>query len=657
MRSIDWAATPLGPSERWPQSLRTMIPAMLASSFAMRVLWGPQLIMLYNDAYLPVLGRDKHPFAMGHPVQDSFRELWHIVGPMWDRVLGGETISLDDTLLPLHRNGYLEECYFTLSYSPMRDDDGMIAGVLGVVYETTDRVLAERRLRALRGLAAHAAAATTSISVEATSAGALAVLADDVHDVPYALLYITDEDGQKARLAGTARLPPDSAAAQPIVAIDADGSDGAPAIWPLGSDGERRLVEVGPRFGALPGGMWPEPSRQAVVAPLERSGLQGFVVIGISPRRAFDDAYADFCDLAANQIATTIAGARSYAEERRIARRARLGSDVGAALTSGLSFAAQLDRCTAAVVRNLDADFAGIWILDEDEPALSLAAGSGAAALEAGLRRVPVGEGEVGAVAAERSAQLRNDVRRDGLNAFAGHPLIVGGRLYGVLALYSTQSIDRRVLDTLAAIVDSIAVGIERRRIEDERLRLLEREQSALAEAERHRSRLDKLFMQAPAAICVLRGRDHVYEFVNPRYRELVGERDYVGNPLRVVIPEVVPTLVPILDRVFDSGEPFFGNEYPIPLFRKGKLDDTLFNFIYQPIFDSDNAIEGIAVVAFEVTDQVHARQRSEQLAQALERPTRSSISSPMSRRTISRRRCAASPTCRSGSKRRSPTR
>jgi hypothetical protein len=82
---------------------------MLASRFAMRILWGEELVLLYNDAYVPVLGPRKHPRAMGRPAQESFRELWDTVGPMFQRVLGGETLSLEDGSLPLDRRGFLEE--------------------------------------------------------------------------------------------------------------------------------------------------------------------------------------------------------------------------------------------------------------------------------------------------------------------------------------------------------------------------------------------------------------------------------------------------------------------------------------------------------------------------------------------------------------------
>ncbi|MBC7975362.1 MAG: hypothetical protein H7138_10280, partial [Myxococcales bacterium] len=154
MRGIDWSASPLGRPERWPRNLQVLVPVILASQFPMRILWGAEMIMLYNDSYRPILGESKHPAAMASRTQDHFSEVWSTVGPMFERVRAGEAIALYDTLLPLDRNGYLEECYFTLSYSPIPGDDGIIGGVLGVVHETTRRVLGDRRLATLRALSA-----------------------------------------------------------------------------------------------------------------------------------------------------------------------------------------------------------------------------------------------------------------------------------------------------------------------------------------------------------------------------------------------------------------------------------------------------------------------------------------------------------------------
>jgi signal transduction histidine kinase/CheY-like chemotaxis protein len=150
---LDWSSTPLGPTEAWPSALRMAVETCLSSRFPMLVCWGPQLAMIYNDAYQPILGGTKHPGALGRPIKQVWAEVWGIVGPMLESVLsGGEPTWFEDQMLVIDRNGFLEECYFTYSFSPIRDDSGAVGGVLCVVSETTERVLGERRLATLTGL-------------------------------------------------------------------------------------------------------------------------------------------------------------------------------------------------------------------------------------------------------------------------------------------------------------------------------------------------------------------------------------------------------------------------------------------------------------------------------------------------------------------------
>ncbi|HVA90459.1 MAG TPA: PAS domain-containing protein, partial [Chloroflexota bacterium] len=204
VRALDWSTTPLGPSESWPQSLRTALSICLASRFPILIWWGPDLVMLYNDAYRPILGATKHPRALGQRGRDCWPEIWDLIGPMLAGVLTtGEATWSDDQLLPLDRNGYVEECYFTFSYSPIRDETGGIGGVFTAVTETTGRVLGERRLATLRELATRTAQATTA---ENACALATAALCENQADVPFALLYLVDSDGRAARLAAASGL-------------------------------------------------------------------------------------------------------------------------------------------------------------------------------------------------------------------------------------------------------------------------------------------------------------------------------------------------------------------------------------------------------------------------------------------------------------------
>ena len=146
IRRKNWSETPLGPVDGWPQTLKIAVRLLLDTGFPMYVAWGPDLIQLYNDAYRPMLGESKHPFALGARAVDTFPEAWDWVGPAFDRVIQGEAFSADDLLIPLNRNGYLEDCYFTFSYTPLRDETGAVRGILVPLVETTQTVLTRKRL-------------------------------------------------------------------------------------------------------------------------------------------------------------------------------------------------------------------------------------------------------------------------------------------------------------------------------------------------------------------------------------------------------------------------------------------------------------------------------------------------------------------------------
>ncbi len=157
-RRKDWKATQLGPVEEWPQSLRTIIGIILNSKFPMFLWWGPELICLYNDAYRPSLGqKGKHPSILGMKAEDAWPEIWSIIKPLIDQVMnGGEATWSQDQLIPIYRNGIIEDVYWTFSYSPAYDESGKVAGVLVTCAETTAQVLtqkkleeSERRLRAM----------------------------------------------------------------------------------------------------------------------------------------------------------------------------------------------------------------------------------------------------------------------------------------------------------------------------------------------------------------------------------------------------------------------------------------------------------------------------------------------------------------------------
>ena len=187
IRNFDWCNHPLGPPDRWPQSLKTIIRIMLASRYAMWMGWGPEFYFFCNDAYLPTVGI-KENWVLGASARKVWEEIWRDIGPRAESVVETGKATWDESLLLfLERSGYPEETYHTFSYSPIPDDSGAIGGMLCVVTEDTERVIGERRLATLRELGADLAAINTEAQLFSAIRRHL-----DAHakDLPFALIYL-----------------------------------------------------------------------------------------------------------------------------------------------------------------------------------------------------------------------------------------------------------------------------------------------------------------------------------------------------------------------------------------------------------------------------------------------------------------------------------
>ncbi len=319
IRAFDWSTTPVGAIETWPQSLITAIRIMLGSRYPMFVWWGRSLTKFYNDAYIPVLGK-RHPQALGQPASKVWEEIWDTLGPQTELVLNeGQSTWNEQRLLVMERNGYIEETYFTFSYSPAASDEGGIGGVFCACTEDTRQVLSDRRLRTLRELAA--ATAETKTIEEACETSAQ-VLGQNPYDVPFALIYLLDRTQTQAELVGATGISVNLPASP--VRIDLQQSNQQSNNWLLSTvltSGKSQLIRQFPsHWGTLPGGAWSDPTTQAIVLPLATSTqtqLTGFLIVGISSRRELDDDYRGFFDLVAGQITTAITNAQTYEAERK----------------------------------------------------------------------------------------------------------------------------------------------------------------------------------------------------------------------------------------------------------------------------------------------------------------------------------------------------
>jgi signal transduction histidine kinase len=278
--------------------------------------WGPELTFFCNDAYRPTLGV-KHPQALGMPAQKVWAEIWKDIGPRIDTVLGsGEATWEQALLLFLERSGYTEETYHTFSYSPLSDDAGRVAGMLCVVTEETERVIGERRLATLRELSSELAG---SHRREEVFAAVTRSLDANRRDLPFTITYLFDGDGTQARLAGATGLAPGDAAAARLVDIAR-----ADCPWPVGQLTASRspiiVTDLPSGFVGMVAGAWDKPPAQAAIVPVAGQGQNtaaGFLVVGINPYRRFDDSYGGFLSLMAGQIASGIANATAYEDERK----------------------------------------------------------------------------------------------------------------------------------------------------------------------------------------------------------------------------------------------------------------------------------------------------------------------------------------------------
>jgi signal transduction histidine kinase len=315
IRSMDWSATALGPIASWPQSLRTTVSLCLASNFPISLAWGPKHVQIYNDGYWPICG-GKHPYSMGQDFSECWASAWPAIGEAFERALGGATSFLEDQRMFLDRNGYLEETFFTFSFSPIRDESGGVGGLFHPVTETTTKMLSERRTRTLRDLAARTGKAK---STEEALSLAAQTLADAELDLPFALFYSIDAEAGTARLA--ARAGHLDAALRPELVDFRTADSNGWSLPTVAESGEAmRLDDLHARFGAFSCGPYPESPKTALALPITMPGSRrpiAILIAGVSSRLPLTDTYSAFYDLLATGVARAVSIARAYEEERR----------------------------------------------------------------------------------------------------------------------------------------------------------------------------------------------------------------------------------------------------------------------------------------------------------------------------------------------------
>ncbi|WP_411282146.1 ATP-binding protein [Gemmatimonas sp.] len=339
IRSMDWSETPLGPVDSWPQSLRTTVNICLAADLPICVIWGPGLVQLYNDGYRVICG-EKHPLSMGQNFRDCWKEAWPVIGDAHDLALAGDTAFLETQRIFLERHGFLEECFFTFSFSPIREEAGLVGGLFHPVIEMTAKMLGERRTRALRDLAARTSRAKSVIEALTLSAQ---TLAEYDLDLPFVHLYALDASGQQAQLVGSACVETETF----VTSIALAWEPTVQSIWPLDevfrSASTVPVDNVRERMGAIRCGPYPEPPTLALALPIIPPGAKrptAALIAGVSSRLPMNDSYRNFYDLLASAVTTAVANAQAFEDERNRAESL-----------------AELDRAKIAFFSNISHEF------------------------------------------------------------------------------------------------------------------------------------------------------------------------------------------------------------------------------------------------------------------------------------------------------------
>jgi PAS domain S-box-containing protein len=275
--------------------------------------WGPELTFFCNAAYRRDTLGGKYPWALGRPASEVWSEIWSDIGPRIGRVLSTGHATWDQSLLLfLERSGYAEETYHTFSYSPLRDDDGYIVGMLCVVSEDTEKVISERRMATLRDLGSDRRVLR---SEQESLNFAHEKLGHNLRDMPFALTYLFDESGN-ANLRGMSGITAGHPAAPQV--LRADG----PTVWPIqaAAQGETVFVDLdGGNFPDLPTGDWSEPPVTAMVVPLMEQGgtPSGLLVAALNRYRPINERNTGFVSLVAAYIAAGVGSARSFRDQQR----------------------------------------------------------------------------------------------------------------------------------------------------------------------------------------------------------------------------------------------------------------------------------------------------------------------------------------------------
>jgi PAS domain S-box-containing protein len=300
IRQFNWSQTSIGAVDTWKQSLQSSLNICLNSNFPIAIYWGPELCLLYNDAWSPIPG-NKHPWALGRPAKEVWPEIWNDIEPQFAKAFIGEPGGSKDALLPMQRHGYTEECYFDFTFTPVYGEDGKVEGIFNAVIETTYRVINERRASLLQKLSRRISNANTADEVYKKVTD---LLKNNTADIPFCFIYSLSEGEGPILVASTT---PD------IRVKDLPVND------LVNSASSTLITDLHLYMDHVPVNYWPESPTEGLLLPMRgnKGIINGFLFIGLSARRQFDGEYQIFAEQVAGIISGALNANDTMEEERK----------------------------------------------------------------------------------------------------------------------------------------------------------------------------------------------------------------------------------------------------------------------------------------------------------------------------------------------------
>ncbi len=676
-RTHNWAETALGTPDRWPQSLRTTLGIVLHSAFPMFLFWGTDLLCFYNDAYRPSLGTNgKHPAILGKPGKEAWPEIWDFIGPLIERVMAtGEPVWFEDQLLPIFRNGQLEDVYWTFSYSPAYGDDGQINGVLVTCTETTEKVLNAKQqqetttlLQAVFDSSAAGISVLKAVRNRGEGPNTDGPEQGDIIDFQYQLANrVTEQFNNRTDLVGQhygaihtaykqAGLFDDFVRAvetgQPIqrkLHYSSEGLDNWYATTAVKNDdgvvlsfhditaeqlSRQKIEESEQRFQA---------AIQAVEGILWTNNATGEME-GEQPGWAnlTGQTYADYQGYGwASAVHPDDAQPTVDAWNEAVRERKTFVFEHRVRVKSG-----NWESFSIRAIPLINADGTiREWVGVHTNVTEQRKAEAALRASEQNLRSIvesapfPIG------VFMGRALQIAS-VNQAIIDIWGKGPNLVGKLVSEVLPEFENQ----QIIDQLTSVYDT---GIPYH-AENQQVVLVKdgkpqpgyynysftplfdatgqvygvmntgADITALAVAKRQieasEQRFQNLIRDADVGIVVLTGPEMTVEIVNEAYGRLIDltPAELLGKSLFSIIPEAEAYYRPLLNQVLNTGHPLYLSESPYSVRINGKQIAGFLNVTYQPYRENNNTITGVTALCQDVTEQVLARQKIEDAEVAL---------------------------------------